>query len=92
MKKTFGSQDVERRENILKSFNGLSSQFRQIFLITHIEEMKEHGTFVDPQAHGLDQKARFYVRIREIKTKVRPRSLLGVPYVVRSLKNWKRKL
>jgi exonuclease SbcC len=37
----FGSQDVERRENILKIFNGLSSQFRQIFLITHIEEVKD---------------------------------------------------
>jgi len=37
----FGSQDVERRENILKIFTGLSSQFRQIFLITHIEEMKD---------------------------------------------------
>lgn len=37
----FGSQDVERRENILKIFTGLSSQFRQIFLITHIEEVKD---------------------------------------------------
>ncbi|UCD71006.1 MAG: SMC family ATPase [Syntrophobacterales bacterium] len=37
----FGSQDAERRENILRIFNGLSSQFRQIFLITHIEEMKD---------------------------------------------------
>ncbi len=37
----FGSQDVERRENILRIFNGLSSQFRQIFLITHIEELKD---------------------------------------------------
>jgi len=37
----FGSQDVGRRENILKIFTGLSSQFRQIFLITHIEEVKD---------------------------------------------------
>jgi len=37
----FGSQDADRRENILRIFNGLSSQFRQIFLITHIEEMKD---------------------------------------------------
>jgi exonuclease SbcC len=37
----FGSQDADRRENILRIFSGLSSQFRQIFLITHIEEMKD---------------------------------------------------
>lgn len=37
----FGSQDEDRRQNILNSFNKLSSQFRQIFLITHIEDIKE---------------------------------------------------
>ncbi|NIS60820.1 MAG: hypothetical protein GTO13_09015 [Proteobacteria bacterium] len=37
----FSRQDVERRGNILKIFKGLSAQFRQIFLITHIEEIKD---------------------------------------------------
>ncbi len=37
----FGSQDERRRQNILNSLNKLSSQFRQIFLITHIEDVNE---------------------------------------------------
>jgi len=37
----FGSQDEDRRQNILNSLNKLSSQFRQIFLISHIEDIKE---------------------------------------------------
>jgi exonuclease SbcC len=36
----FGSQDNIRRQNIMKALNGLSSKFRQIFLITHIEDVK----------------------------------------------------
>ena len=36
----FGSQDTVRRHNIMKSLNGLSSKFRQIFLITHIDDLK----------------------------------------------------
>ena len=36
----FGSQDNIRRQNILKALNSLSSKFRQIFLITHIEDIK----------------------------------------------------
>jgi len=36
----FGSQDVFRRHNIMKALSGLSSKFRQIFLITHIEDVK----------------------------------------------------
>jgi len=36
----FGSQDYLRRQNIMKALNGLSSKFRQIFLITHIEDVK----------------------------------------------------
>jgi len=36
----FGSQDVFRRQNIMKALNSLSSKFRQIFLITHIEDVK----------------------------------------------------
>ena len=37
----FSSQDEDQRQNILNSLNKLSSQFRQIFLITHIEDIKE---------------------------------------------------
>ncbi|UCF12629.1 MAG: SMC family ATPase [Thermoplasmatales archaeon] len=36
----FGSQDLFRRQNIMKALNGLSSKFRQIFLITHVEDVK----------------------------------------------------
>lgn len=36
----FGSQDIFRRQNIMKALNSLSSKFRQIFLITHIDDMK----------------------------------------------------
>ena len=37
----FGSQDMFRRQNIMKALNGLSSKFRQIFLITHVEDVKD---------------------------------------------------
>jgi len=37
----FGSQDMFRRQNIMKALNGLSSKFRQIFLITHVDDVKE---------------------------------------------------
>jgi exonuclease SbcC len=36
----FGSQDNIRRQNIMKSLNTLSSKFRQIFLITHVDDVK----------------------------------------------------
>ncbi len=36
----FGSQDKIRRQNIMKSLNALSSKFRQIFLITHVDDVK----------------------------------------------------
>ncbi len=36
----FGSQDIFRRHNIMKALNSLSSKFRQIFLITHIDDVK----------------------------------------------------
>ena len=36
----FGSQDLFRRQNIMKALNGLSSKFRQIFLITHVDDVK----------------------------------------------------
>lgn len=37
----FGSQDAFRKRNLLSAFNALSRQFRQIFLITHIDEIKD---------------------------------------------------
>ena len=37
----FGSQDEMRKNNILKSLNDLSSQFRQIIVITHIDDIKD---------------------------------------------------
>jgi len=38
----FGSQDINRRQNIMKALNSLSSKFRQIFLITHIDDIKNY--------------------------------------------------
>ena len=38
----FGSQDMYRRQNIMKALKSLSSKFRQIFLITHIDEIKNY--------------------------------------------------
>ena len=37
----FGSQDYIRRQNIMKALNLLSSKFRQIFLITHVDDVKD---------------------------------------------------
>jgi exonuclease SbcC len=37
----FGSQDNIRKRNIMQTFTGLSKQFGQIVLITHIEEVKD---------------------------------------------------
>jgi exonuclease SbcC len=42
----FGSQDLYRKRNIISVLNELSNQYQQIFLITHIDEMKEHMGFV----------------------------------------------
>jgi exonuclease SbcC len=36
----FGSQDNIHQQNIIKSLNVLSSKFKQIFLITHVDEIK----------------------------------------------------
>lgn len=51
----FGSQDNIRRQNIMKALNGLSSKFRQIFLITHIDDVKnnmENIVFVNEDENG----------------------------------------
>jgi exonuclease SbcC len=37
----FGSQDAERQDLILNSLGQLTSQFRQIFLITHVDAIKD---------------------------------------------------
>ena len=38
----FGSQDALRRQNIMKALNSLTSKFRQIFLITHVDDVKNY--------------------------------------------------
>lgn len=42
----FGSQDTERKNNILKALSKLNNQFRQIFLITHIDDIKDQVEYV----------------------------------------------
>jgi len=42
----FASQDNERRQNILSALQELSTQFRQLFLITHIDDIKEQMPIV----------------------------------------------
>ncbi|HQG45827.1 MAG TPA: SbcC/MukB-like Walker B domain-containing protein, partial [bacterium] len=37
----FGSQDEERKVQILNALGKLSSQFRQIFIITHVDSIKD---------------------------------------------------
>lgn len=36
----FGSQDQIRKQNIIRALNGFSTKFRQIFLITHVDDIK----------------------------------------------------
>jgi exonuclease SbcC len=52
----FGSQDATRRHNIMKALGGLSGKFRQIFLITHVEDVKndmENIIFVTEEEDGI---------------------------------------
>ncbi|MFH1100882.1 MAG: SMC family ATPase [Methanobacteriota archaeon] len=52
----FGSQDMIRRQSIMKALNSLSSKFRQIFLITHVDEIKndiEHTITVVEDNNGV---------------------------------------
>ncbi len=37
----FGSQDSNRKRTLLQTLNGLSNRFKQIFLITHVDDIKE---------------------------------------------------
>ena len=38
----FGSQDIIHQQNIMKALNVLSSKFKQIILITHVTDIKNH--------------------------------------------------
>jgi len=38
----FGSQDIIHQKNIMKALEVLSSKFRQIILITHVDDIKNH--------------------------------------------------
>lgn len=52
----FGSQDAGRKESILKALNNISGQFRQIFLITHHEDLKDamqHVLIVEEVEEGM---------------------------------------
>jgi exonuclease SbcC len=42
----FGSLDPSRKRSVMTALGGLSSQFRQIFLITHIEDVKDLMNYV----------------------------------------------
>ncbi len=54
----FGSQDSLRQENIMRALAKLANQFRQIFIITHVESIKnslEHVINVWEDESGLSQ-------------------------------------
>lgn len=42
----FGSQDEERKNKILEALSELSNQFKQILIITHVEDVKETLPYV----------------------------------------------
>ncbi|MBU0623987.1 MAG: SMC family ATPase [Candidatus Thermoplasmatota archaeon] len=42
----FGSQDPNRKRSVLTALSRLSTQFRQIFLITHIEDVRDTMNYV----------------------------------------------
>ena len=51
----FGSQDTIRKQNIIKALSRFTSKFRQIFLITHIEDVKhfmEHTLSITEDEQG----------------------------------------
>ena len=50
----FGSQDTERKTNVLSALHELSNQFRQILLITHIEDIKDSMEHVIQVQEGED--------------------------------------
>jgi len=42
----FGSQDPSRKRSVMTALGRLSTQFRQIFIITHIEDVKDAMSYV----------------------------------------------
>jgi exonuclease SbcC len=42
----FGSQDAYRKRNIMQALNALSKKYRQILLITHIEDVRDYMEYV----------------------------------------------
>lgn len=54
----FGSQDENRKSNILKALNELSSQFRQIIVITHVEDVKDVIPYVFNVIETADRSSR----------------------------------
>ena len=42
----FGSQDAYRKRNIMQALNALAKKYRQIFLITHIEDVRDYMEYV----------------------------------------------
>jgi exonuclease SbcC len=51
----FGSQDGERREAVMRCLGGLSNVFRQVFVVTHLEDVRDrldHVLRVDEAADG----------------------------------------
>ncbi len=42
----FGSQDLNRKRSVMNALSRLSGHFRQIFLITHIEDVKDSLNYV----------------------------------------------
>ncbi len=57
----FGSQDIGRRENILKALQSLQNRFSQIFLISHIEGIKESANMVINVEEGPDGSSRVHI-------------------------------
>jgi exonuclease SbcC len=52
----FGSQDQIRKQNIIRTLNGFSSKFKQIFLITHVDDIKhftEHTMEISEDETGV---------------------------------------
>jgi len=59
----FASQDEERQKNILQALQGLSTQFRQLFLITHVANIKDNM----PIVYHVDEVNRNESRVRLLK-------------------------
>lgn len=51
----FGSQDPQRKANIIRALSRLSSKFRQIFLVTHIDDVKDSMEHIITVSEGEDR-------------------------------------